>query len=217
MRGRDLLRWLASIPTGERDRAIEAHLGIGDGAPAAPPGDHAVGYHASGVAPIVHALMEASVTADDVVVDLGSGLGKVVMLAALLTGARAHGVELQPDLVKRARAAATTLGLDVTFSCEDARVAPLETGTVFFLYLPFTGPILDEVVDRLARLAETKSIAIAALGVDLPARPSLVRRNVDSFWLNLYEGLTPRRATPYPISVLCSVEAERVALERAPR
>jgi protein-L-isoaspartate O-methyltransferase len=106
MRGADLLAWLASLPPGARDAAVEAHLGIDRGASSAPPGEHLVGYHASGVSAIVRALVEVPVTAGDVVVDLGAGLGKVVMLAHLLTGARAHGIELQPELVERARAAA---------------------------------------------------------------------------------------------------------------
>ena len=38
-------------------------------------------------------------------VDLGSGLGKVVMLTRLLTGAAAIGIELQASLVERGRAA----------------------------------------------------------------------------------------------------------------
>ena len=43
--------------------------------------------------------------------DLGSGLGKVALLVALLTGARAYGVEIDPCLVSRARAAARSLDL----------------------------------------------------------------------------------------------------------
>src|SRR4051812_42541976 len=53
----DLLPWLASLPPGARDRAVEEYLGIGGPAPPdAPAGEHLVGYHPSGVAAIVQAL-----------------------------------------------------------------------------------------------------------------------------------------------------------------
>src|SRR3954452_15226385 len=122
MRGAELLSWLSSLPPRTRDAAIEAHLGIN--APescSAPPGEHLIGYHASGVAPIVRALVEVPVTPADVVVDLGAGVGKVVFLANLVAGATARGIELQPELVERARAAARRLGVDVGFTLGDAR------------------------------------------------------------------------------------------------
>src|SRR5690242_12145414 len=97
-----ILTRLASLAPHLRDAAVEEMLGIDGAASSASPGDHLVGYHASGVAPIVRALLDVPVTRDDVVVDLGAGLGKVVLLARLLTGAKARGVEIQPGLVRRA-------------------------------------------------------------------------------------------------------------------
>src|SRR5215212_1788285 len=44
----------------------------------------------------------AAVTADDVVYDLGSGDGRIVIAAARKLGARGVGVELDPALVKKA-------------------------------------------------------------------------------------------------------------------
>jgi hypothetical protein len=153
MRAADLLAWLAGLAPSERDAAAEEHLGIGPFATPAPaslpPGEHLIGYHASGVAPIVRMLVEVPVTTDDIVIDLGSGLGKVVLLTWLLTGATSRGIELQPALVGRARVAAARRGANVAFTEGDARRADLEDGTVFFLYAPFTGPVLAEVLSRL--------------------------------------------------------------------
>src|SRR3954471_6404616 len=101
MLGADLLSWLSSLPSEARDAAIEAHLGIDTAVSPAPPGDDLIGYHPSGVAAIVRALIEVPVSADDIVVDLGSGLGKVALLTRLLTGATARGIEIQPALVER--------------------------------------------------------------------------------------------------------------------
>jgi SAM-dependent methyltransferase len=213
-----LLEWLASLPPGERDAAVEAHLGIAAEPPSsAPPGDHLVGYHASGVAPIVRMLVEVPVVGDDVVVDLGAGLGKVAMLTRLLTGATARGIELQPELVARAREAATRRGLDVGFTCGDARDADLDEGTVFFLYVPFTGPVLAEVLRRLRAVASRRAIVVCCLGLELDREaPWLARRPVDSFWLTIYDSVAPE-VPPRPTrlqSPLARRAAEDIASER---
>jgi hypothetical protein len=189
----DLLAWLTSLPPSTRDKAIEEHLGIV--APllsVSPPGEHLIGYHPSGVAPIVHALAEVPVSADDVLVDLGAGLGKVVLLARLLTGATARGIEREAALVTRARRAAAQLDLDVDFTLADAREADLLDGTIFFLYTPFTGPVLAEVLSRLRTIAERRQIVVCALGMDLGRHASwLVRRPIDAFWLTIYDSVVP--------------------------
>jgi hypothetical protein len=199
----ELVAWLASLPEGARDAAVEERLGIGAPTPShTAPGEHLVGYHASGLAAILQALSEVPVGQDDVLVDLGAGLGKVVLLARLLTGATARGIEIQPDLVRRARAAAARLGLDVGFTQGDVRDAPLDDGTVFFLYAPFTGPVLVEVAERLLAVARRKAIVVCALGIDLDrTAPWLARRPIDSFWLNVYDSVcpgVPRRVSRAP-------------------
>jgi len=213
-----MLGWLASLPPSERDAAVEDRLGIGGPAPPdSPPGDHIVGYHASGVAPVVRMLLEVPVAADDVLVDLGSGLGKVALLSHVLTGATARGIELQPALVERARQAASRNGVDVTFTCGDVREAPLDDGTVFFLYLPFTGPVLADVLGRLRTVASRRTIVVCSLGVEVDREaPWLARRTIDSFWLTIYDsvvpGVPPRRARER--SRLLGREAEAIAFER---
>ena len=174
-----------------------------------------IGYHAAGVAPIVRALLEVPVTAGDVLVDLGSGLGKVVLLARMLTGATARGVEVRPALVDGARAAAARLGVDARFTCADAREADLDDGTVFFLYAPFTGPVLASVLSRLEAVARARPIDVCALGLDLERLASwLVPRTIDAFWLTIYDsarhGAGRVRAEGTPVSAA----AEAVAFER---
>ncbi|HEY4158910.1 MAG TPA: class I SAM-dependent methyltransferase [Polyangiaceae bacterium] len=199
MQAREFLARLARLPPSERDAVCEELLGIREQPSVAPPGEHLIGYHASGVAAIVRLLLEVPVVEDDVVIDLGSGLGKVVLLAKLLTGATARGVELQEALAARARLAAVSCGLDVRFVCADARHAPLDDGTVFFLYLPFTGLVLLEVLARLRAVATRHAIVVCTLGLDLAREaPWLVRRDVESFWLDIYDSAEPkvaRRAT----------------------
>jgi methyltransferase family protein len=211
-----LLGWLSSLPPEARDAAVEQHLGIACPAQySAPPGDGLIGYHASGVAPIVRALIEVPVLADDVVIDLGAGLGKVVFLAHLLTGAAACGIELQPALVELARASAARLGIDVCLVQADARDADLDDGTVFFLYAPFTGDVLAQVVRRLHAIARRRAIVLCALGIDLGRDARwLVPRPLDSFWLTVYDGagpeVPPRPRSPSPLRPM----ADAVAFER---
>jgi SAM-dependent methyltransferase len=216
--GLDWLAWLASIPPAARDAAVDEYLGIAAPAPSsASPGEHLIGYHPSGVASIVRALIEAPVRVDDVVIDLGAGLGKVVLLAHLLTGATTRGIELQPALVERAREAARRLGASARFTHADVRDADLDDGTVFFLYLPFTGPALTRVLQRLHAIAKRRAIVVCSLGLDLDREASwLVRRPIDSFWLALYDSSVPRaRRRSLPgLSPLAACFTDAIALER---
>lgn len=180
----ELLRWIEALPPSQRDAAVEAELGIGAADPA-PPGAELIGYHPSGVDAILRALREAPVTGADVLVDLGAGLGKVLLLARMLTGARVRGIEIQPSLVERARATAGRLGVEIEIEVGDALTAPLE-GTVFFLYLPFTGETMRRVLSRLSEVPHR--IVVCALGVDLVA-PWLRARQTDSFWLTIYDDI----------------------------
>lgn len=194
--GDTLLAWLASLPAAARDPAFDAHLGLEQPFASAdvPPGAQLIGYHASGIAPIVRALLEVPVTSQDVFIDIGSGLGKVTFLARLLTGATARGIEIQPSLVLQARAAAQRLGVAVEYIECDARAAKLDDGTVFYLYAPVHGVALNELLARLHGVARQHAIVVCALGIDLDhgdAAPWLIARNIESFWLAVYDSVVP--------------------------
>jgi SAM-dependent methyltransferase len=79
----------------------------------------------------------AGVGAGDVVVDLGSGDGRIVITAAKQFGARAIGVEIDRTLVAQARAAARKEGVAdrVRFVARDLYEADLREATVLTLYL----------------------------------------------------------------------------------
>jgi hypothetical protein len=106
---------------------------------------------------------------DDVLVDLGSGLGHVPLLAAICTGARAVGVELDPAYVTCARQVASDLALSrVHFQQQDARTVDFGTGTVFYLYTPFRGAVMREVLDRLRAEAARRDLRICTFGPCTP-------------------------------------------------
>jgi hypothetical protein len=101
----------------------------------------------------------------DVLIDLGSGLGHVPLLASICTSARSIGVELEPVYVDCARQSAETLKLkNVTFIQQDARAAKLSDGTVFYMYTPFTGNMLRAVLDSLQREGDRRDIRICTFG-----------------------------------------------------
>jgi hypothetical protein len=101
----------------------------------------------------------------DVLVDLGSGLGHVPLLVSACTRAGGIGIELEASYVERARECAQRLNLNkVRFLAEDARSADLSIGTVFYLYTPFVGSILSDVLKRLRREAATRRIRICTYG-----------------------------------------------------
>jgi tRNA A58 N-methylase Trm61 len=79
----------------------------------------------------------ADISQDDVVYDLGSGDGRIVLAAAERYGSRGVGIEIDADLVKKARMKARHLGVHdrVTFRQEDLFQVDLGEATVVMLYL----------------------------------------------------------------------------------
>ena len=111
-------------------------------------------------------LIDASLLSeDDVFVDLGSGLGHVPLLVSMLKGVRSVGIEVQAAYVESAQECARSLRLNrVGFVAADARAADLSSGTVFYLYTPFKGSILADVLSMLRRESMRRSIKICSLG-----------------------------------------------------
>jgi len=79
----------------------------------------------------------ANVKEEDVVYDLGSGDGRIVITAARDFGARGVGIEIKPTLVERARANAKKAGVAdrVSFRQGDLFKAGISEATVVTLYL----------------------------------------------------------------------------------
>jgi|SRR5581483_1242849 len=88
--------------------------------------------------PVVEAMLSvAHVTSADVVYDLGSGDGRIVIAAAKQYGARGVGIEIDPVLVKKAteNAAAAGVADRVRFVNENLFTADIHQATVVTLYL----------------------------------------------------------------------------------
>jgi hypothetical protein len=195
-----LLESLLAVPFRDRDLWIDEVLGID-----APPPDEpdlprgSVPYLPCALEDILAMVRETPLCEEDELVDLGSGLGRVVILGHLLSGARAWGVEIQEHLVHAARAYTAELRLDaVSFHHADAAAMDLD-GSVFFLYAPFNGPMLTRVIRRLEAVAQRRAIVVCAVGLELRDEPWLAPRRTSSAATVLYDscvgGVPARRGS----------------------
>ncbi|MDY6878157.1 MAG: hypothetical protein SWK90_18395 [Chloroflexota bacterium] len=128
---------------------------------------------------VLELVEEANITQDDVFYDLGSGLGQVPILVRLLTGAKTKGVEFESVYCDYARRCARRLYLShVEFINLDARNADYSDGTIFFMYTPFMGKLLQEVLEKLECESQKRTIRICAYGpcVLLVSNQSWLRR-----------------------------------------
>jgi len=99
---------------------------------------------------------------NDALSDLGSGRGHVPLLAANCTGARCIGNEGGVAYEGCVERCARALNLRrVEFLRQDARLADLSAGNVFYLYITFTGAMLHDVLNRLKVEAAKRPIPFA--------------------------------------------------------
>jgi len=124
-----------------------------------------VQYEATPARAVLAMVDDAQIGSEDVFYDLGAGLGHIVILVHLLTGAQARGVEVEPAFCAYARASAEELRLSgVRFIAADARQADYGEGTVFFLFTPFRGAMLRAVLGRLQEQAARRTIRVCTYG-----------------------------------------------------
>lgn len=190
LRGAALRDLLFSVPLLDRDAWVDELLGIEEPPPDVPDLPRgSVPYLPCGVDEILTAVLEVPMRGGDALVDLGSGLGRVVILAHLLTGIRASGIEIQEHLVRSARARCEELALaDVSFVHANAVDVELD-GSVFFLYAPFNGEPLRRVLRRLEDLARRRSIVVCAVDLEFAGVTWLRRRETACRAVTLYDAL----------------------------
>ena len=189
LRGEALLERLLAVPFVDRDGWLDAALGFEELPDDVDLPRGAVPYLPCGVDEILAMVREVPLTEDAVLVDLGSGLGRVVILAHLLSGATALGLEIQAALVERARACCGALKLNrISFECCDVAERRLD-GSVFFLYAPFNGELLARVLVRLREVAGRRKIVVCAVGLELGEVEWLKERNRASLTLAIYDSV----------------------------
>jgi hypothetical protein len=144
-----------------------------------------VGYQPTPARLIVELVQRAHLDHADVLYDLGSGLGHVAIVVALLSGAYTVGIEVDAGYCAYARRCAMALSLNTAeFRNVDARTADFSDGTVFYLYTPFHGSILQTVLSRLRGEAEQRPIRVCTYGpctTTVAQQPWLMRVDHDLF------------------------------------
>lgn len=174
--GRDVVkRWRSEAAAGESydhlDDLVGGILQLPE--PDAPPGvpdREMVRYQPTPARHVLDLIERASLGEDDVLVDIGSGLGHVSLLAAIGTRARAIGIEREAAYVECAAESARRFGLSrAAFLAQDARDADYSVGSLFYFYTPFTGSILRAVLDALRREAGKREFRVGAFGPCVPA------------------------------------------------
>jgi predicted RNA methylase len=96
-------------------------------------------------------LLLARVNSADVIYDLGSGDGRIVIQAAKRYGAKGVGIEIDPELVRKAQANALKEKVQhlVEFRAQDALAVDVSQATVVTLYmLPEFNAKLRPIFDR---------------------------------------------------------------------
>ncbi len=185
----ELVAELSARPRFEWDPFVERLLGIAE--PPRPEKQREaemVHYLASPFEVIMEIISQ--LTAEDVLYDLGAGLGKVTLSTAWLSPARARGVEMDPAYANAAMERAKTLNFArAEMICSDARNVDYSEGTVFFFYDPFRGAILETVLSNIRQATAGRSIRVLSRGLSSTAMdlvPWLEKKAASESGLSLY-------------------------------
>lgn len=189
---------LYDVPRVDRDAWFDSVLGMSelpDDGPQLPAG--CAPYLPCSVETLLRVIEHAQIDASDVFVDVGAGPARATTFVHLMSGAAAIGLEIQPALV--------SAGSDLTTRLNASRIATVHgdatrlagrmvTGTVFFLYCPFSGARLDQLLAELEPIAAARPIRLCCVDLMLPRR--------DWFELELQpsEELAIYRSTLVPVT-----------------
>jgi hypothetical protein len=140
-----------------------------------------------------------NLTGEETIVDLGSGLGHVVLVFGLLKNAKCIGIEIETLYCEASMRAMETLNIpNVSIVNEDVQDVDLGEGDIFFMYSPFFGHVMNCVLTKLRHIAEKKRIRICSYG-----NSTLVLGGEP--WLRINHRKTPN---PHCAATFTSIAAE---------
>ncbi len=114
---------------------------------------------------LMQLIESASIKPADVFFDIGAGLGQSTMMFHLMTSIVSKGIEIEPAFCDYANRCAAELNLtNVEFIHADARDADYSAGTLFFMYTPFEGNIMNNVLQKLKKESMNRRIRIFTYG-----------------------------------------------------
>ena len=152
-------------------------------------------YQPTPVRVILTMLERADLRSGDQLCDLGSGLGQVLVTSALVSDVPVLGIEREPAYCEYVMQAIERLALtNVQVVCGDARSASFGASNVFFMYTPFRGQVLQQVLARLEQHATQRALRLCTFGpctLDVSQQP----------WLELQ---SEQRSTRQEVAVFVS-------------
>lgn len=188
-------QWLCAHPPAAWDRLADEVLDLdpwqADG-PELPKG--CVPYLAAPVASLLQLIDGLGLSEQSTFADLGCGVGRAALLVHLLTGANVLGLDVQSQLVERANTAAARLEIRAAKFTVGDMCAPsvhMPVADTYFMYCPFGGQRIIQVLDRLEARAKAATTAIGCLQLTLPPRAWLCALPSAAPALRLYRSQTP--------------------------
>lgn len=169
---------LASVEPSRRDDWVDQWFGLSEIPPDGsdlPRG--CVPYLPCAVDKLSLVIERARVCADDLFVDVGSGVGRAMMVVHLLTGAATVGFEIQAALAREATRVARALQLERVQTLHgDAEqlIARVAHASVFFFYCPFGGDRLLRVLHAIEPLAQNRPLRLCFVDMPAPELPWLM-------------------------------------------
>jgi len=145
------------IACNERLLAVNTRAGVSDGPGNRPAGSaHGDGlwYDAPDYRYVRRIMRILRPGPDDVFYDIGSGMGRVLCVAARWRIKRVVGIELDRPLCDIARRNADRMRgrhAPIDVRCEDASTADLSDGNIYFLHNPFGPKTMRDVLESIHR------------------------------------------------------------------
>lgn len=144
-----------------------------------------VAYHSS-FAMLDHAGLDRS----DVIVDLGAGKGRVVVVAASYPVKRVVGIEIEPHLARIGRQNASAMRgrrAPIDFLCQSAADYDYDDATVLTLFNPFGSETMRQVLKRIEKSLARRPRELRIIYLNPILSPMLAAKP----WLELQECWTP--------------------------
>jgi hypothetical protein len=132
-------------------------------------------------------------TPDDVILDLGSGYGRIALYGGLLLNQPIIGMEIIPERVREALRVRDALGLStVRFLQGNVVTSPWPAASIYLVLNSVFPPFMPALIDRLYDLSKSRRLLIASLSTSngpLRAQSWLRERIPDCASANLPVGL----------------------------
>jgi SAM-dependent methyltransferase len=153
------------------------------------------GYASADYQYIRKVIRRLNLKSDDIVYDLGCGMGRVICLFSRQRIRKCVGVELMEDLYLQARANVSRVRgrrTPVEVICQDAALTDVAAGTVFYIFNPFGEKTLQTILENIRR-----SLPFHPRKVRIVYHNSVHKDVLDSCeWLRLYDGFKTLWGTP---------------------